>query len=126
MSGNDDDSNTTSPDQFDQVLEMNSSIWGNAFPQIALHVLSVGLVSSETAEAAIESNSSVAKLIKVIANTQSFKEGLTTAVYKVLRHGVVNQVDVLDAALPRRIRQVWPTLSDIASQLPVMTLDNNP
>lgn len=126
MSGNDDDSNTTSPDQFDQVLEMNSSIWGNAFPQIALHVLSVGLVSSETAEAAIESNSSVVKLIKVIANTQSFKEGLTTAVYKVLRHGVVNQVDVLDAALPRRIRQVWPTLSDIASQLPVMTLDNNP
>lgn len=116
---------TTSTDQFDQVLEMNSSIWVNELPQITLHVLSVGLVSSEPAKPAIESNSSVVKLIKVIANAQSFKECLTLAVYKVLRHGVVNQVDVLDASLPHRIRQVWPTLSDIVSQLPVLSLDDD-
>lgn len=115
----------TSTDQFDQVLEMNISIWVNELPQIALHVLSVGLVSCELAKTAIEANSSVVKLIKVIANAQSFKERLTLAVYKVLRHGVVNQVDMLDASLPRRIRQVWPMLSDIVSQLPVLVLDDD-
>lgn len=125
MCGGDDDDTTTSTNLFDQVLEMNSSIWVNESPQIALHVLSVGLVSSEPVKTPIETSSSVVKLIKVIANTQSFKERLTLALYKVLRHGVVNQVVMLDASLPRRIRQAWPTLSDIASQLPVVALDGD-
>lgn len=102
-------------DSFEHVLRMNSSLWLNEFSQVALHIH-----STSSSSAASSSNMITSKVSKVVANSQSFEYQLVRVLGKVLKHGIVNQVDVIDATVPRRIQQVWPRLRDSASRLPVL------
>lgn len=107
--------------QLEKVCSLNSSVWMSEFPQVALHLHS--LKSGFEDPSAAGSFAEVRRLINVIANTKSFKAPFVDSLRQVLQHGIDTHVDVLDSTLPSRIRQAWPSLSSVVSQLRVIAFD---
>ncbi|KAF1315102.1 hypothetical protein FI667_g16248, partial [Globisporangium splendens] len=110
--------------QLETVCGLNSSIWVNEFPRIALHVHSMKTGALDTSGTG-DDDSSLVRWIQVITHTRSFAEHLVDAVRVVLQYGFAHRVDIVDSALPSRVLQAWPSLSSMVPQLHAITFDES-
>lgn len=105
-------------EQLRSAVRLSNSVWLNEFPRIALHVHSA--TSARTTIATEPSSHELVTLTSVVASTQRFRDALVRVLRDILELSVAHHVDVLDAALPRRISEAWPSLRRIAAQFHVL------